>query len=425
MNAPQQTQEMESVRSWHLMRQEELRIEVDKDVKITLKMTDGTGEIFGTELAKDRAYTFTRCKFALFSWHGCTIEVTGQCHAYVGKETPMNAYMNVHGMLEEMRDMAERTDKQGPRVMIVGPTDTGKSSLSRILASYAARLGRTPTVVDLDVGQGSSVPGMIASLPIEKPVDVSEGYEFATPLVYWYGDVTPGSNPDLYKLQVSNLLRDINRRMELNQAASVGGLIVNTCGWIDGVGYELIRQAIDATRATVVLVLDNERLYSDLQQDLSQVQDRRTQVIKLYKSGGVVTRDPNFRRQTRVDKIREYFYGPSGDLSPHSTLIDFADISIYRIGGGPRAPSSALPIGAERTITPTKLVEVQPSQEIVHSIIGVSHAKTPEALLETNLAGFLYITDVNVEKKKLTVLAPCPGPLPSRFVVVGALKWYE
>jgi hypothetical protein len=39
MNAPQQTQEAESVRSWHLMRQEELRIEVDKDVKITLKAT--------------------------------------------------------------------------------------------------------------------------------------------------------------------------------------------------------------------------------------------------------------------------------------------------------------------------------------------------------------------------------------------------
>ncbi len=53
---------------------------------------------------------------------------------------------------------------------------------------------------------------------------------------------------------------------------------MNTCGWIDGVGYELIRQAIDATRATVILVLDNERLYSDLQQDLSQVQDRRIRI---------------------------------------------------------------------------------------------------------------------------------------------------
>lgn len=40
-----------------------------------------------------------------------------------------------------------------PQVMIVGPTDTGKSSLARILASYAARLGRAPTVVDIDVGQ--------------------------------------------------------------------------------------------------------------------------------------------------------------------------------------------------------------------------------------------------------------------------------
>jgi hypothetical protein len=38
MNAPQQTQEAETTRSWHLMRQEELRIEVDKDVKITLKV---------------------------------------------------------------------------------------------------------------------------------------------------------------------------------------------------------------------------------------------------------------------------------------------------------------------------------------------------------------------------------------------------
>jgi polynucleotide 5'-kinase involved in rRNA processing len=127
--------------------------------------------------------------------------------------------------------------------------------------------------------------------------------------VYWYGDVTPSSNPDLYKLQISNLLRDVNRRMELKaegtpdwttfvcfasylmwfarslslslSLASVGGLIVNTCGWIDGVGYDLIRHAIDATRATVILVLDNERLYSDLQQDLSQVQDRRIRTSHL------------------------------------------------------------------------------------------------------------------------------------------------
>jgi hypothetical protein len=34
-------------------------------------------------------------------------------------------------------------------------------------------------------------------------------------------------------------------------------------------------------------------------------------------------------------------------------------------------------------------------------------------------------SEVNVEKQKLTLLVPCPGPLPSKFLLVGALKWLE
>ncbi len=39
--------------------------------------------------------------------------------------------------------------------MVVGPTDVGKSTLCRLLVSYASRLGRAPILVDLDVGQVS------------------------------------------------------------------------------------------------------------------------------------------------------------------------------------------------------------------------------------------------------------------------------
>lgn len=39
------------------------------------------------------------------------------------------------------------------QVMVVGPTDVGKSTLTRLLCNYAARLGRAPLFVDLDVGQ--------------------------------------------------------------------------------------------------------------------------------------------------------------------------------------------------------------------------------------------------------------------------------
>jgi hypothetical protein len=34
-------------------------------------------------------------------------------------------------------------------------------------------------------------------------------------------------------------------------------------------------------------------------------------------------------------------------------------------------------------------------------------------------------TSVNVEAKTLTLLAPCAGPLPGRFLVLGDIKWVE
>lgn len=55
----------------------------------------------------------------------------------------------------------------------MGPTDAGKSSLSKILLGYAARTGSQPTFVDLDIGQGSiTAPGSICAAPIDRPIDI-------------------------------------------------------------------------------------------------------------------------------------------------------------------------------------------------------------------------------------------------------------
>ncbi|KAJ3050643.1 Cleavage polyadenylation factor subunit clp1, partial [Quaeritorhiza haematococci] len=39
---------------------------------------------------------------------------------------------------------------EGPRVMIVGPADVGKTALSKILLNYAVKQGRKPLFVDID-----------------------------------------------------------------------------------------------------------------------------------------------------------------------------------------------------------------------------------------------------------------------------------
>jgi hypothetical protein len=58
---------------------------------------------------------------------------------------------------------------------------------------------------------------------------------------------------------------------------------------------------------------------------------------------------------------------------------------------GPAAPQSALPIGAESKQDPVRLVEVYPTPDLVHSVLAVSHSKTPEGVLESNVAGFIVV----------------------------------
>jgi polyribonucleotide 5'-hydroxyl-kinase len=175
----------------------------------------------------------------------------------------------------------------------------------------------------------------------------------------------------------------------------------------------------------VIIVLGHERLYADMTR---LHQKSGVAVIKLAKSGGVVERDTAFRRQTQNQKIREYFYGTSkSELAPYSTMINFHDIEILRVGEGSLAPSSALPIGEDRKVSETHVVNVEPSENLLHSVLAVSNAdkRVEPDILETNLAGFIYVSEIHDARKKLTVLSPCPGRIPKKFWWLGSLKWAE
>lgn len=360
--------------------------------------------------------------------------------SYAADETPMAMYANLHAALEERRAYAASNQNAqapsadaagdtsalevvtcGPVVMIVGPTDVGKSSLSKILVNYAVRVGRKPIFVDLDVGQGAvTIPGMFAAVQLERPVTVESGISSATaPLVYFYGHNSPGENAELYRAMLQRMSATIQSRLRADKDSSAG-VVVNTCGWVEGLGYQLLVDSVRAMRADVVVVLGHERLYNDLASELAESE---VEVVKLPKSGGTVTRDTSHRRKGRMNMIREYFYGPQAGLCPISKVVYFNEVSIYRIGGGPQAPSSALPIGAAPSVDPIRLMEVQPSASLLHCVLGVSHATSVDDTLDTNVAGFLYVTEVDAEK--MVVLAPSPGPMPGKILLLGTLKWHE
>eukprot|EP01132_Coremiostelium_polycephalum_P004686 gene4686-5852_t len=427
VNSPSQQQGNQTIESvvHELKAQQELRYEIEFETKGYIKLLSGTAESFGTELAVGRQYNISATKGAIFTWQGCKIEISSNANAYIGLDTPMVLYFNVYKVIDDYRNRAlSDPSLDSPRIVIVGPTDAGKSSISKILLGYSIRFGYEPVFVDLDPGQGAiTLPGTLCASLINKPIDIEEGLSNSAPFVHFYGHTSLDVNPNLFKAQVASLAASVDSRLSSSEQARISGCIVNTCGWIEGLGYQILVDSVNSFKANHIVVMDNEKLFSDL--SLLYSNQPHIKVLKLPKSGGVFLRSSVFRKKTRMSKIREYFYGMNGDLCPHYTVIDFKDVTIFRTGGGPVAPLTALPIGSQSTIDPLQLTEISPNHDIVHSILAISYSKQPVNLLKSNIAGFLYITEVNMETKKITALAPSPGPIPSKILLLGTLKWLE
>ncbi|XP_053687675.1 protein CLP1 homolog [Sabethes cyaneus] len=419
------TEETDGLRTeYKLETDSELRFEIENKNDVTVQLISGYAELFGTEMVMKKPYAFgVGAKVAIFTYHGCTLELRGKPDvAYVARETPMVQYLNCNCALEQLRVKAEQDDVQGPVAMVVGPMDVGKTTLCRIFLNYAVRLGRRPVYVDLDVGQGAiAIPGTIGALLVERPAPVAEGFAQQAPLVYHFGHMSPSDNDVFYNVLISKLAETTLERLEANKKAKYSGMIINTCGWVKGGGYKNILHAVKEFEVNAVFVLDQERLYNELLRDV----DRTVQVVFLPKSGGVVERPRSQRTESRDNRVREYFYGSKMPLYPHSFDVKFSDVKLFKVGS-PALPDSCLPLGMKKEDNFTKLVPVQPGPHLLHHVLAVSFAEsTEENVIQTNMAGFICVTNVNMEKEVLTILSPQPRPLPQTILLVSDLQFMD
>ncbi|TQB76961.1 Cleavage polyadenylation factor subunit clp1 [Monascus purpureus] len=346
----------------------EWRFEVAFGTAVRVKLLAGTAELFGTELAASQTYTFSGTKAAIFTWHGCTLE-----SEYTAEETPMVEYANVHFALETMRQEAKATGKDGPRVLILGPENAGKTSLAKILTAYATKVGRQPVVVNLDPAEGLlSVPGTLTATAFRTMIDVEEGWgnspmsgpspvPVKLPLVYFYPMQSPlEADGAVYRPVVSRLALSVMGRMAEDEDSRETGIIVDTPGILSQGkpgALEMIQHIVTEFSISTILVIGSERLYSSMVKSYDNkptssasaaASDERISVVKLSKSGGCVDRDAVFMKGIREAQIRSYFFGnpiPSTasaalslsatsltniTLSPHASQLDFDSLFIYQ-----------------------------------------------------------------------------------------------
>jgi polyribonucleotide 5'-hydroxyl-kinase len=163
-----------------------------------------------------------------------------------------------------------------------------------------------------------------------------------------------------------------------------------------------------------------------------------------------------------------------GRLAPSSSVIPFGELAFLRIGEselchllpfplleGPltclfnsesMAPSSALPIGATRTVNEMHPIPLDPalsSSGLLNAIVALLASpvhpeeteRYDEEVLDLQVSGFLAMfvftishfdrsdweprTNVDVPNRKLTILSPSPGSFSGRTATIGSFEWSE
>lgn len=172
----------------------------------------------------------------------------------------------------------------------MGTPDVGKTTLCRILLSYALKSGTNPLFVDLDPNQGTiSIPTTIGAVAVDRmDVEAPNGMTMETspPLIYSFGYQSPAANKAVYHKLVKRMAEVVDRRVEEDEKIRHGGLLIDTHRWTPDCGYEMLRDVLDAFRVDVVLAVGHERLFNELSQKLAN-DKRRLTLLRLNKSGGV------------------------------------------------------------------------------------------------------------------------------------------
>jgi len=319
-------------------------------------------------------------------------------------------------------------------VVMLGASDSGKTTLSRILVERWRSAGRTVGLVDGDIGQSSIGPPTTVGLALlspDHPIPVSP----APRLLHFVGSTSPPGH----------FLPHILGTQALVHAAVAQGaeiVLVDTTGLILGaVATSLKWHKLQALRPQHVLALQRDR---ELEPILGLVEGwSGLGVHRLPVSSEVTPRSHAARRAFREERFREYF----ASASEHD--LEWKDLRFSRLWlkTGRAVNRDELTTLGEWLQTMPLYAEVGNDEGLVfvrgafsraalyqvRNALGVSDALVldVEQLRGTLLglhdqeAAFLalgILQDFDPERETLRALSPLQDPVRSRGVAFGSIR---
>jgi polynucleotide 5'-hydroxyl-kinase GRC3/NOL9 len=189
--------------------------------------------------------------------------------------------------------------KEGRGIAILlGATDTGKSTLAKFLIFNLCQRGLKVALVDADIGQSFLGPPMTIGLSVFKS-DPDWQLVLSPPEIFFVGSITPEGHFPIH-------LKGVKRMVEKAPSYGAEVILVDTTGFISGEGgKELKRRKIDLISPRFVLALQKS---DELEPFLEYYKETALpRILRLPLSEQVRPRSMEERRIYRTNKFQEYF----------------------------------------------------------------------------------------------------------------------
>lgn len=126
----------------------------------------------------------------------------------------MHVYLNLSSALNKMRNEAQAQKKVGPSLLVTGSTQSGKSTLCKMLVNYSLKLGWSPIFADIDLQSGEiAPPGSISAAMLNPGEDLLPSDSLQKKAISFFHGKTEFVTQEFYSKQVSELADAVKRKL--------------------------------------------------------------------------------------------------------------------------------------------------------------------------------------------------------------------
>jgi polynucleotide 5'-hydroxyl-kinase GRC3/NOL9 len=198
--------------------------------------------------------------------------------------------------------------------ILLGATDTGKSTLAKFLISHLCQRGLKVGLVDADIGQSFLGPPATVGFAVFKS-DPHWEVVLSPPEIFFVGSTSPEGHFPIH-------LKGVKRMVDKASSYGTEVILVDTTGFVLGdAGKELKRRKIDLVSPRFIVALQKEE---EIEPILEQHKENTLYKIhRLPLSEQVRPKSVEERRMNRTNKFRNYFkYSAVQELAIEGVQIE-------------------------------------------------------------------------------------------------------